>query len=142
MVADSRHGIEELTGFAMDIIHQVGEKSLSYYGRGKPNIKFDEALITEAELSLTDFFGSQLNSRFPNHHLFKDTFENESYSHEGERYLWVFDPIDGVANFQAGIPIWGMSFPGWMPPLIRWMRCCWKATTIPTCWIVDRTPNH
>ncbi|MBW1820447.1 MAG: inositol monophosphatase, partial [Deltaproteobacteria bacterium] len=23
--------------------------------------------------------------------------------------LWIFDPIDGVANFQAGIPIWGMS---------------------------------
>ena len=109
MAADSRHGIEELTGFAMDIIHQVGEKSLSYYGRGKPNIKFDEVLITEAELSLTDFFESQLKSRFSSHHLFKDNFENEAYSHEGERYLWVFDPIDGVANFQAGIPIWGMS---------------------------------
>jgi myo-inositol-1(or 4)-monophosphatase len=23
--------------------------------------------------------------------------------------LWIFDPIDGVDNFQAGIPIWGMS---------------------------------
>jgi len=109
MVSENRQGIEELKGFAMDIIHQVGEKSLSYYGRGEPQITFDEALITEAELSLTDFFESQLKARFPGHHRFKDNFENEGYTHEGERYLWVFDPLDGVANFQAGIPIWGMS---------------------------------
>ncbi len=108
-MSDKRHGIEDLTGFAMDIIHHAGEKALNYYGKGQHQIKFDEGLVTEAELQLTNLFQDQLHAHFPQHHLFKDTFENQKYSHEGQRYLWIFDPLDGVANFQAGIPIWGIS---------------------------------
>ncbi|MCP4214351.1 MAG: inositol monophosphatase, partial [bacterium] len=26
-----------------------------------------------------------------------------------KRYMWIFDPLDGAANFQTGIPVWGMS---------------------------------
>ena len=103
------HGIEDLIQFAMDVIHNSGEKALSYYGRGRPHIKFDENLVTEAELNLTEFFSDQLHSHFPEHLVFKDNLELTDYSHEENRYLWIFDPIDGVANFQAGIPIWGMS---------------------------------
>ena len=58
-------GIEDLIQFAMDVIHNSGEKALSYYGRGKPQIKFDENLVTEAELNLTEFFWDQLHSHFP-----------------------------------------------------------------------------
>ena len=101
--------IDELNSFAMDVIHQVGEKALSFYGKGEPQIKFDEELVTEAELQLSGFFEHQLQDRFPDHHLFKDTFESTQYTHEGDRYLWVFDPLDGVANFQAGIPIWAVT---------------------------------
>ena len=50
------HGIEDLTTFVMDVIKSLGEKALSYYGRGRTNIKFDENLVTEAELNLTEFF--------------------------------------------------------------------------------------
>lgn len=58
---------------------------------------------------MSEFFKTELQNRFPGHHLFKDTLESTDYSHEKERYLWIFDPLDGVANFQAGIPIWGCS---------------------------------
>ena len=109
MTLNGKHGIDELSGFAMDVIHEVGEKALEYYGKGKPQIKFDELLVTEAELRLSELFNRRMQDRFPGHHLFKDNFEKQDYSHEGGRYLWVFDPLDGVANFQAGIPIWGMS---------------------------------
>ena len=109
MAAEQEYGIEELTGFAMDIIHGVGEKALAYYGKGQHQTRFDEDLVTTAELRLSDFFKTELQNRFPGHHLFKDTLESTDYSHEKERYLWIFDPLDGVANFQAGIPIWGCS---------------------------------
>ena len=66
-------------------------------------------MVTEADLRLADYFQEKLNERFPDHHLFKYDQLNEKYSHEGKRYLWIFDPIEGVANYQAGIPIWGMS---------------------------------
>lgn len=108
-MSEKRHGIENLTGFAMDVIHLAGENALNYYGKGRHQIKFDERLVTEAELHLTDLFQNQLHTRFPDHQTFKDNYESQDYSHKGQRYLWIFDPLDGVANFQAGIPIWGIS---------------------------------
>ena len=109
MASVQHSGLKDLTDFAIAVIHDVGRHALTYYGKGHPQIKFDEDLVTEAELNLTEFFENKLREQYPEHHLFKDVLESSEYSHEGERYLWVFDPLDGVANFQAGIPIWGCS---------------------------------
>ena len=103
------HGIEALTRFAMEVIRRSGEEALSFYGKGKSDRKFDVGLVTEAELHLTEFFQDQLQDNFPDHQIFRNNQENKAYSHEEERYLWVYDPLDGVANFQAGIPVWGVS---------------------------------
>ena len=108
MVAET-HTIEHLTAFAVQVIRDAGEEALSYYGRGDPNVRFDEDLVTEAELHLSDFFQVQLGAHFPEHQLFSNNQENKGYSHDGERYLWVFDALDGVANFQGGLPVWGIS---------------------------------
>lgn len=102
-------GIDKLSEFAMDAIHQTGEKAMAYYGKGKPHVKFDESVVTEAEIQLTDMFQNRLNQQFPEHQMFRFGEVNENYSHGEKRYLWIFDPLEGVANFQAGIPIWGMS---------------------------------
>jgi len=109
MVESKSQGIEDLTQFAMELIRNIGEKALTYYGRGKLDVKFDEELITEAELSLMQFFQDQLHTHFPDHKVFNSNQKNEGYTHEGKRYLWIFDALEGVANFQAGIPIWGSS---------------------------------
>jgi myo-inositol-1(or 4)-monophosphatase len=103
------YGIEELSGFAMEFIKEAGKKALPYYGKGQPQVKFDQGMVTEADLRISDFFQEKLKARFPEHQVFKYDQLNENYSHEAKRYLWIFDPIEGVANFQAGIPIWGMS---------------------------------
>jgi myo-inositol-1(or 4)-monophosphatase len=101
--------IEHLTQFAMEVIQDAGKIALSYYGKGERDARFDEALVTEAELRLTDFFQERLGAQFPEHRIFTNHHQDKGYSHAGERYLWVFDPLDGVANFQGGIPIWGIS---------------------------------
>jgi len=103
------YDIEDLTQFAMEAIRNTGERALSYYGQGDSSVKFDERLVTEAELHLTDYFQDQLYAQFSEHQLFRNIQEDRGYTHEGKRYLWVFDTLDGVANFQAGIPIWGIS---------------------------------
>jgi myo-inositol-1(or 4)-monophosphatase len=99
--------IEDLTAFAAEVIRQSGQEALRYYGKGKPHVKFDDDLVTDAELFLTNLFQEHLKARFPEHLVFQYDQQNKGYSHEGERYLWIFDPLDGIANFQAGIPIWG-----------------------------------
>ncbi len=102
-------GIDELVDFATDAILDSGKRALAYYGKGKPNVKFDEELITKAELDLSEFFEERLKKHYPHHTVFKDVEKEKEYSHDEKRYLWIFDPLDGVANFQAGIPVWGMS---------------------------------
>ena len=108
-VVAEAHKIEDLTKFAMQAIRDTGEEALSYYGKGKRNVRFDEELVTEAELHLTDFFQDRLAAQFPEHLIFANNREDKGYSHDSTRFLWVFDPLDGVANFQGGIPIWGIS---------------------------------
>lgn len=103
------HGIEELSKFALEFIKQAGKKALAHYGKGRPQVKFDVGVVTEAELQLSEFFQEQLQVHYPKHHVFRFNEVKENYSHEEERYLWIFDPFDGVANFQAGIPVWGLS---------------------------------
>ena len=102
-------GIESLTRFATEVIQRTGEQALSFYGKGKAHLKFDEGLVTEAELHLREQFQDQLYSRFPDHQLYGSNEGYEGYTHEGRRYVWIYDALDGVANFQSGIPIWGTS---------------------------------
>jgi myo-inositol-1(or 4)-monophosphatase len=102
-------GIEELLSFAKDVISSAGDKALGLYGQGNKGVKFDEELVTSAELSLTNFFKDRLNDVFPGHGVFGDPLPAEDYVHGEKRYLWIYDPLDGVANFQAGIPIWSIS---------------------------------
>ena len=102
-------GIDDLTEFAMQVIQEAGKEALSYYGKARPGERFDEELVTKAELHLTEFFQDQLSNRFPEHQVFSNNQKDMGYSHEDKRYLWVFDALDGVANFQGGIPLWGMS---------------------------------
>jgi myo-inositol-1(or 4)-monophosphatase len=110
MVETKEQGLEGLVGFAMEVIRQLGDEALGYYGKGSPRQKFDETLVTEAELHLREFFQDRLYARFPEHQVFSNNQEeSEGYTHEGKRYLWISDVLDGVANFQAGIPIWGTS---------------------------------
>lgn len=109
MAVSKGEGIEDLTQFAIEVIRLSGKEALSYYAKGDPQVKFDEELVTQAELHLSGFFQDQLRSRFSEHQVFDNRRSGEDYSHEEKRYLWIFDALDGVANFQAGIPIWGTS---------------------------------
>jgi myo-inositol-1(or 4)-monophosphatase len=102
-------GIEDLLKFAIDVVHHCGEKALAFYGKGHKDVKFDEGLVTEAELQLREFFQDQLFARFPDHKVYKSDRGDDGYTHGAKRYLWIYDPLDGVANFQAGIPVWGTS---------------------------------
>ena len=105
----TNRGIDSLTRFAMETIQQCGREALAYYGKGDFKIKFDEKLVTEAELHLADTFRQTLEAQFPEHQIFDGTNLDRSYTHAEKRYIWILNPLDGVANFMAGIPIWGVS---------------------------------
>jgi myo-inositol-1(or 4)-monophosphatase len=109
MVRDKNHDVNELKTFAQDLLRQAGQIALAYYGKGRADIRFDEDLLTSAELKLNELFIERLEGSYPEHQVFRNTQDDTSYSHEEKRYLWVFDPIDGADNYQTGIPVWGSS---------------------------------
>ena len=102
--------IQELTTFAIETVREAGARALDFYGKGKRQVKFDMSLVTETELYLNQVFRERLQGQFPEHQIFDSALEVSGYTHDDKRYLWIYDPLDGVANFQAGIPIWGISF--------------------------------
>ena len=53
-----------------------------------------DVVVIEAELQLGEFFQEQLQKSYPKHHVFRYDAVKENYSHEEERYLWIFDPFD------------------------------------------------
>ncbi len=101
--------IEDLQQFAMEILRKTGDVALRYYGKGDPHLRFDEALVTEAELNLAEVFRNGVAAAFPGHRVFGDTAMDKDYVHGQGGCLWIFDAPSGAANFQAGIPIWGIS---------------------------------
>jgi myo-inositol-1(or 4)-monophosphatase len=101
--------IGELTRFALDTIRGAGQEALRFYGKGDPQTKFDSELVTQAELQMVGSFRDRLQSSFPEHEIFGDVVPSREYEHGAKRYLWIYDALDGIANFQAGIPIWGIS---------------------------------
>lgn len=102
-------GIDTLFAFARETLEEIGREALAYYGKGDARQRFDQDLVTEAEIRLRERFQEGLSRTFPNHSVHGNAPDQGNYLHGEKRYLWVFDPIDGVANFQAGIPLWGMS---------------------------------
>ena len=102
-------GIGELRVFAVEVIREAGREAMAFYGKGRRDQKFDEDLVTEAELHLIGFFHERLRRHFPEHEVFGDAPPRKDYVHGHKGYLWVYDALDGVANFQAGIPLWGTS---------------------------------
>ncbi len=109
MAQESIHGIEALTVFAINAIRSAGETAMASFGKGRSTTKFDQGLVTRAELQISQHFQQTLNSHYPDHLMFTSKSLDTAYTHDSRRYLWIFDPIDGVDNYQAGIPIWGMS---------------------------------
>jgi myo-inositol-1(or 4)-monophosphatase len=103
------HETNAMMQFSLDVIQRAGNEAMTYYGKGSRGMKFDQELATSAELQLRRFFEREIRDNYPEHRVFDNNLRASGYTHDEKRYLWVFDPIDGIANFLAGIPIWGVS---------------------------------
>ncbi len=105
----SKQSADELLEFALEMAKKCGTTAMEYYGRGDPDVKFDDGLITEAEIAILGSAKESLSTLSPKPVLYGEGEIGTSYKHGGGGYLWVIDPIDGTASFQAGIPVWGIS---------------------------------
>jgi myo-inositol-1(or 4)-monophosphatase len=102
--------LEELFRFSNEVVRRGGEVGLKFYGKSRGDVKFDEKLVTEAELAIRESMIEMVRASYPSHHFFSEGLGDPADMREhGGGFVWINDPLDGTANFQAGIPIWGLS---------------------------------
>ncbi len=100
--------LHEIVTFARGIARSAGRIALASYGHANPRVKYDESLVTEADLAVQEHIRKEVQTQYPDHHFLGE--EAPSRRGEGDcRYIWVVDPVDGTAAFSRGYPIWGVS---------------------------------
>ncbi len=100
--------LHAIVTFARGIARSAGRIALASYGHANPQVKYDESLVTEADLAVQEHLRKEVEARYPEHRFLGE----EDPSQRGQadcRYLWVVDPVDGTAAFSKGYPIWGVS---------------------------------
>lgn len=70
----------------------------------KVETKPDASLVTSADTEAEDAFRQAVIARFPVHGVKGEEF---SVLNPEAEFMWVVDPIDGTAEFAAGLPLWG-----------------------------------
>ncbi len=101
--------LNEIRDFCLNLLEDAGNIAVKGYGRGNREFKFDNDLVTSMEMEIEGFLRSSIEKHFPEARIFEEGIEHSDYKHGESSMLWVFDALDGVANYQAGIPLWGMS---------------------------------
>lgn len=86
------------------ITQKAGELALSHYGRVVPSEKPDRSFVTEADKTVEAFLRAELIKAFPGVEVLGEEVEKGV----SDNVAWVIDPIDGTANFVAGVPIWAV----------------------------------
>lgn len=98
--------IDERLIFAKALASQAGELAQNYFrsiGDLVIQSKGVQDMVSNADLEVETFIRKKLAHDYPLDGIVGEEHDNVA-SQSG--YTWVIDPIDGTANFVAGIPAW------------------------------------
>ena len=98
-----------LKEFVENTLRKSGALLLDLYGNGDKKSKFDERLVTEADNSAWDLITGKIKGSFEGHAFLRELSTEVISGQNCPRFLWIVDPLDGAASFQAGMPVWGIS---------------------------------
>lgn len=99
-------GNDKRLQFAIDLARRAGDLGLTFFreiGSLMIESKGHQDLVTNGDREVELLIRAAIQAEFP-----RDGIVGEEYAAtEGSSgYVWVIDPIDGTANFVAGIPAW------------------------------------
>ncbi len=100
-----------LLGFARSLIAEAADL-LPPRHTGGVRAKYDESVVTDADLALERMIARRLRATYADHALVGE----ESHCEPGvgpapsdARWCWVVDPLDGTRNYVAGLPCYATS---------------------------------
>jgi myo-inositol-1(or 4)-monophosphatase len=98
-----------LKEFVENTLRKGGSLLMEKFGRGDRSLKFDDDLITEADNGAWALISSKIRGSFDSHGFLRELTEEQLNGEDCPRFIWIVDPLDGAASFQAGMPVWGVS---------------------------------
>jgi myo-inositol-1(or 4)-monophosphatase len=101
--------MNDILSTTIDIALVTGKLLLEYFQNGNlaTKRKYDQSLVTEADLRADELISNRLKTLFPDDDLLSEEL-NPSSGSNLERNLWIVDPLDGTTNFSLGIHYWGI----------------------------------
>ena len=82
--------------------YQPGATHVDYKGKMKTDP------VTEADLRIEEYLREEIAREFPDHGIVGEESEAPGGSEDAD-FVWVIDPVDGTANFAAGVPFYAVS---------------------------------
>ncbi len=104
-----RFDIAQLTQLITDIANQ---ELIPRYQQTESSIKADGTLVTAADLAIQQRISAALSKSYPDIPFLGEEMsadEQLQIMHESDRGFWCLDPLDGTANFVAGMPCFAIS---------------------------------
>ncbi|MES0879288.1 inositol monophosphatase family protein [Roseibium sp. SCP14] len=98
--------VSERLAFAEELAQKAGELGLEYFQKLDTltiTQKGHQDLVSEADQNVETLIRKELAEQYPEDGILGEEHGMEEGS---SGYTWVTDPIDGTANFVAGIPQW------------------------------------
>jgi len=94
---------------AIDVVTRAGEIQLARLGTGfRVDRKGQNDIVTEVDLEVERMCRAMMAQRFPDHGVLgEETAETGPIG--GASHRWLFDPIDGTANYAHGLPFFCAS---------------------------------
>lgn len=104
---------ENFLDVILNFMKEAGEIALNYQNNLSANIKKDETIVTEADLTISRLFHKKLDGFVKNNgHKILDEEnlpEVKTLFGENTEYLWTIDPIDGTTTYYHGFPLWAVA---------------------------------
>lgn len=104
--------IDELEHLRRLVITAAREELMTRFESVHADTKADGSLVTAADLAMQRRLQDELAARWPAFSLLGEEMsgaEQEALLASSGRGLWCLDPLDGTANFAAGIPFFAVS---------------------------------
>jgi myo-inositol-1(or 4)-monophosphatase len=94
------------------IIDTANEELIPRYQQTERNFKADGTLVTAADLAIQQRIGEALIQRYPDIPFLGEEMPAETQRkimRDSNSGFWCLDPLDGTANFVAGMPCFAIS---------------------------------
>ena len=82
--------------------YQPGGTQVNFKGKGQTDP------VTEADLRVEEYLRERISREFPSHKILAEESDQPS-GMEDTDFIWALDPVDGTANFAAGVPFFAVS---------------------------------